>query len=227
MNAKAQLVPLAAITLALAVTLTGCAGASPRTADEPAQTATIASATPTAAATTPATTAAAVTVPAAGATVPAAQVAAVRAAGGHVYVSPTGTGDGLVVDPAAPLPAVVVADTHAASPNVKWTDGGHTLAEFSASQKALGAFGKAAQAAGIKAFVLETFPQVIKDGAVSGKTSYLVSPVGMPDATAWVAARGGMPGGFSAQAAIDAAQELFAAFPGVPLVTFDAVVAQP
>lgn len=50
------------------------------------------------------------TIPAAGATVPSDQVAAVRKAGGHVYVSPNGSGDGLVVAAGQPLPRVVVAD---------------------------------------------------------------------------------------------------------------------
>lgn len=62
---------------------------------------------------TPAPTATTVTVPAAGATVPADQVAAVRKAGGHVYVSPNGTGDGLVVAAGQPLPQVVVTDWNA------------------------------------------------------------------------------------------------------------------
>lgn len=62
---------------------------------------------------TPTPTATTVTVPAAGATIPADQVAAVRKAGGHVYVSPNGTGDGLVVAAGRPLPQVVLNDWNA------------------------------------------------------------------------------------------------------------------
>ncbi len=81
-----------------------------------AATSTATTATPTAPTVTtsqapaPTPTTTTVAVPAPGATVPADQVAAVRKAGGHVYVSPNGTGDGLVVAAGQPLPQVVVAD---------------------------------------------------------------------------------------------------------------------
>lgn len=235
MKTSQKLVALPAIGLALAGLLTGCASNSAtHTADEATQAATTAvatssatpsaasSATPTATATTPAA------APTAGATVPAAQVAAVRAAGAHVYVSPNGSGDGLVVDPSAALPAVVVADTHSALRNVNWTDGTKTAADFSATQKAYAAAGKAMQAAGIKAFVLETWPQNISGNKVWGKTSVTIGAID-PDAIAWLNARGGAPSGATAQEALasPAAKALFAAFPGVPVITFDSVVTQP
>ena len=85
------------------------------TAMTPTVTATTTASTPTATAPTetapaPTPTPTTVTVPVAGATVPADQVAAVRAAGGHVYVSPNGSGDGLVVVAGQPLPQVMGAD---------------------------------------------------------------------------------------------------------------------
>ena len=80
------------------------------TATVPVATGTATTATPTVTTAATAPTPAAVTVPEVGATVPADQVTAVRAAGGHVYVSPNGSGDGLVVAAGLPLPPVMVTD---------------------------------------------------------------------------------------------------------------------
>lgn len=45
-----------------------------------------------------------------GAAVPAVEVTTARAKGAHVYVSPTGDGDGVVLEPGQPLPQAITAD---------------------------------------------------------------------------------------------------------------------
>lgn len=95
---------------------------------------------PTAEPTTPAP----VTIPPVGDPVPAADVDAVRAAGGNVYVSPGG-GDGIVVAPGQPLPAVMVADFQAAAPD----DTPGTMKEYAAVSKGLPDARAAAHEAGI------------------------------------------------------------------------------
>ncbi len=102
-------VTVAAVLMAATVAACSSAVNDATTPTVPAAAATAtAASTPTATATT---TAAPDPVPTiVGATILASQVAAVRAAGGHVYISPNGAGDGLVVAAGQPLPQVVVAD---------------------------------------------------------------------------------------------------------------------
>ncbi|WP_028049446.1 hypothetical protein [Cellulomonas sp. URHD0024] len=100
--------------------------------------------------------------PAVGDTVPAFAVEATREAGASVFVSPSGDGSGLVIDPAAPLPDAVVAEIDAV--NRPTSDLGAATAQLAART----AVRDALDEADTSVLVLSATPTFDADGAVTG-----------------------------------------------------------
>lgn len=99
-----------------------------------------------------------------GDTAPADAVEAVRAEGMSVFVSPTGDGSGVVVDPSAPLPESVLAEIDAVNEPLSPVDVGRATAQL-AARSALRA---ALDAAGTSVLVLYAIPTFDETGAVTG-----------------------------------------------------------
>ena len=196
----------AALIAALGLTLTACSA----DAETPAPTVTQ-SADPTVEPTAQATPE---TPPAAfvGDTIAADQIDTVREAGLSVYVSPNGGGEGLVVDPAAPLPEVVVADLEMLSE----PDASPDLDAFSARGVAINAQYDEMTASGLSAFYIKRTGNYDADGTLTG-SAFVVSTMNVPGARDFAASAGDTRSNTKA-GAIANLQEFMDANPGVPLI---------
>lgn len=100
--------------------------------------------------------------PVVGDTVPASAVDATRDAGLSVFVSPSGDGSGLVIDPYAPLPTVIAAELDAVNePMTDLEDAAQQLVRRSAMRAAL-------DAADTSVLVVYATPTFDADGTVTG-----------------------------------------------------------
>ena len=101
-----------------------------------------------------------------GDTAPADAIEAIRAEGMSVFVSPTGDGSGVVVDPSAPLPESVLAEIDAVNEPVSSVDVGSATARL-AARTALRA---ALDAADTSVLVLYATPAFDEAGEMTGLT---------------------------------------------------------
>jgi hypothetical protein len=190
----------AAICIAVAATITACGTSDPEPEVTDTPTAS-ASAEPTVGPTEPATPE--VDIPTeAGAVVTADLIEATRAAGVAVYVSPTGDGNGIVVDPAGTLPEQLVAE-------VEFVQGIPTsAAHFSAQLGSLNDILTAHDTAGLK---------VIAIFAMANVSATSAEVIGY--AAAGTKATGGYQGsGKSKDEVLSAAQTYADANPGTTVI---------
>lgn len=211
MNAKT-----ATLTATLVLALAGgfLAGCSAATAEAPSPTST-ATAEPTATeAPAPAETTAPEEVPApvVGDTVAAAEVAALRESGLAVYVSPNGAGDGLVVDPVAPLPEVVISDIETHSDPHAPAD----IDEFGVRGAAEDAQSTEMEAAGLSTLFIVRTGSYGPDGALTG-SGYVVASMNVANARAFFTAAGDTRSD-TRSGAIANAQGLIDSNPGIALI---------
>lgn len=158
--------------------------------------------------------------PTPGASVAKDDVAEVRKAtkeqGLGVYVSPTGDGSGVVVDPNAPLPQVIIDDAHALIANTAGT----TEAEEATNGRALSAMVSAMTSAGMPAFFVSVFAGEIKGGVASKPSFSVDQTIGLVTPRP----EGLKIYGGTQEEVLKRAQPWFDENPGVPIITLDGVL---
>lgn len=203
------------LTLAGALLLGGCSTAAQTPAPTPTVSAT--SAATTDAPTTTPTTEPVVEAPAAVATtgdiVAAGDIEALRTSGASVYVSPNGDGSGLVIDPTAPLPEVIVQDIVAAGGG---DEAPRDITEFGQRNLKVGPMANEIKASGASAFYLVYSGSYGADGTLQD-WGYVVSSINIEGSQAFF---GALPMVYhkSKAAAIAEVQPLMDANPGVQLI---------
>jgi hypothetical protein len=146
-----------------------------------------------------------------GATIPAAQVLAARTAGAHVYVSPNGSGDGLVVAAGKPLPQALVADYAASGAGTAAT----TTTDETARAQKLGAMLMALMDADIP--VVSVHEMGTYSGGKNIQSFWTIGIDGVPN---FKTINGGLPHEPTHAAAVAAAQKLAAQY-GAEVVDAD------
>lgn len=170
--------------LALAFLVSGCSSTDAPPAPAPAPSV---SATEPPAAPAPTVEPVAVEAPAlvAGDAVPADAVEELRESGVPVYVSPNAAGEGVVVDPTAPLPELVVADVEANAA----AEAPATVTEFAARNTQIEAVKAEMKKAGLSAFYITRSGNYGADGSLSGQ-GYVVLALGVDGVREWAQAAG-------------------------------------
>lgn len=156
-----------------------------------------------------------------GATVAAAEVAAVAPAGGHVYVSPTGDGSGVVVAPNQPLPTAVLDDLKTSPISLT------NSSQCPVSDGAYLAVVQAIHDSGIPAFYPLVTPRSM-GAIVGGGCSWWIGEMNSPEIAQWLKARWnpdthGYDGFGNRQsttfaAAMASEKAMLDAFPDIPVV---------
>lgn len=150
--------------------------------------------------------------PVAGDTVPADEVATLRESGLSVYVSPNAGGEGVVVDPTAPLPELVIADVEANAA----AEAPSTIAEFDAQKANIEAVKLEMTDAGLTAFYIKRAGSFGADGSLTDQ-QYVVLALNV-DGARDLATTIGDTRSQTKEGAITNAAPLLALAPNAPII---------
>jgi len=152
-------------------------------------------------------------VPITGNMVMAEDLDAVRESGASVYVSPNGDGSGIVIDPAGPLPEVIVQDIVAAGGG---TEAPRDITEFGQRNIKITPMANEIKAAGASAFYLVYTGSYASDGSLKD-WGYAVSAINVEGSQAFFSS---LPMAYhkSKDAALAEVKPLMDANPGVQFI---------